>query len=158
MTTTRTISLRFSPANGANSGRIQVDIGKFYDQHSTRVSSCWVRAYYNDLTAAARSVEASCHGSFENVTVMELPAANITVLTGGGTAFQVGPVAAFVSGIRNEYVSDVQLTQPLLEISITGEKNSLGGFAASFNFIFHITVQLEFGVPPAGKQFELNHG
>jgi len=144
--TVRTISLNFQPANGNNGGIISVDIGKYYDYSFTRIVRIWVTSYYTDLTAASRRLEAPAFGFLREVTVMQLPAANVLVVAGGGVAVQAG-AASFLSGFSNDYAGDVQLTRPLFEISVTGEKPNPGGFPPSFTFQFEITLQIEFGLP-----------
>jgi len=141
----RTISISFAPAAQNNGGIFSVDIGKYYDDFFTRVTQIWATAYFTDVTAGSRRIEAPCFGFLRNVTVMQLPAASVVVVSGGGVVVQAGS-AFFLGQMRNTYGGDVELTEPTFEVSITGEKPTSGGFPGQFTFEFDVTVQLEFGI------------
>jgi len=151
-TTTRTISININPANGNTGGEISIDIGKYYDYYLTRIVSAWMKVRYVDLTAGSEVEEASGYGRLRDVTNMQLPADQIAIIAGAGTAVVTSGVN-FITGIENVFHGDLQLEQPTFRLLVEGIKPTVGGYPASFTFGFDVTLQLEFGVDKIDQDF-----
>jgi len=166
----KTLGITFTPAVDLNGGQVTVDIGKYYDNSVTRVIKAWVYGTYRDITAGAVAEACDSFCFLNDLTVMELPAGNLTPSTGTAT---IGG-APFVSGNNSGSIifdGDAILESPVFEFSVTGMKKQPGAYPVSFQFVFYLNVQLEFNFRDLSdleqslkafqvgiKKFKIDHG
>lgn len=149
----KTLSILFQPSDELQSGTVHIDIGKYYDNNAVRVAKSWVYGTFEDVTAGASPIPCDATLFLRNTKIMQLPLASVTVEGGLGVSISMdAPVVPGYVGGQFDFLGDVVLETPVLDLFITGYKKSPGGYPAEYRFVFWAAIQLEFNFDNLNEQ------